>query len=156
MDGYFVILIASYIFGVVVMFILVRAATRASESIELLTNICRSQSKQLLLLEKIVNDKLGIEVNDELYFQTSSLNLAKKFSINDFYLPDGSLDQKAVVKLVALYKTHRNTLGDYGYDISDAAKMFDEHVDNLISSLSEEEKTKFLHIYNAEKVIDRS
>lgn len=155
MEGEFWIEMVLNILALVIFFIIVRIASRASENVELLTNISRNQSKQLSLLEKIVSDKLGIDINEEFYLQTRELELVKALSITDFYKQDGSLDQNAMTKLVSLYKAHHTTVSERGYSISDAGKLFDNYLNNLISSLPDAEKTTFINTYRAEKVTVR-
>lgn len=155
MEGAFWVAIVFNILALVIFFIIVRMVSRASENVELSTGICRNQSKQLLLLEKVVGDKLGIDIDDAFYLQTSELGLVKTLSVTDFYKQDGSLDQNAIAKLASLYNAHHTAVGERGYSIIDAGKLFDSYVNNLISSLPEVEKTAFINTYRTEKVTER-
>lgn len=150
--GYLFIDISFSVIGLAIFFFLIRGATRANKSIELLESINIAQNRQCLLLEKAFNEKLGIKIDEQFYYHTKAVDAVKQYTVSDFINPDNSLTESVIIKLATLYKSHRKELRDCGYETLDGIFVFSGYIDAYAAQLTERQWQDFLRIYNAEKV----
>lgn len=139
---------------IVINFIIIRLATRATGSSKLLGDIYKVQNKQMVLLEQLVN-KLGGHVTEDIYYQTDGLSEIKKYSSNDLFLPDGSLNIQLAERFAILYQQHCKALKARDCKMEDGVAMFNHHIDELMKGLNNEHRAAFFARYQMEKMVFR-
>lgn len=144
-----------YIFGIFALAVIIRIEMKTNASTKLLKEMYKTQNREFLLLRKIVEKKLNVNITEEFYYQTEALDKIKECSVDELFLQDGSLNNSLVEMLAILYQQHCKELETRDCLIEESIAMFNIHIDDMVKELSDEKRSIFLVRYQIERMVFR-